>query len=651
MCGIAGIVRFDDQPIDSSRLRAMLAAVKHRGPDGEAISKHARCGLVHSRLSIIDLLSGQQPMHLPGVPGLPPVATGEDTVQSDHHGPLHLVFNGEIYNHRYLRKLLERRGHEFRSSHSDTEVLLIGYRVWGTQLPKHVHGMFAFAIYDEDKRELFLCRDRVGKKPLYTYRTRKEVRFGSLIPALVHGASPEEPAPEVDDEALLTYLRYGYVFDRPLLRGMSEVPPGHWLKIDAEGQEECQQFWRPPPISRHSTSLGAVDALEEVVMESVRYRLEADVELGCFLSGGIDSSVVAAFAQKARQERSESPIKAFTVSMPSAAFDERPYAEAVAKHLGTPLTVLETPAEAGFDDLDRLMAMVGEPTADSSLLPTYWLCRAAAEHVKVALSGDGGDELFGGYDRYRAIRMLQTRRAWVRAIPASLFDDRRPKSTSARLSRLVQAAKAGHHPAQHYHDMVHLFRDPTIARLAPGRFDDRLEDSPPVPDWPEEADHAHAAMRWDLMHYLPHELLRKVDRASMVVPLEVRCPLLGSAVLDLAGHLPASVLMPRNRPKGLLRQLAARVLPSSIVNRPKRGFAVPIGDWLRGPLRDGLEDRLFGTGAHLDRFGIDTRRVREMVEAHDANRADHTHRLFALVQLAGWSRWLQGCASASVGAR
>ncbi len=631
MCGIAGIVRFDDQPIDRDRLGRMLAQVQHRGPDGVGLSVDGRCGLAHARLSIIDLLSGHQPMQ---------VAPCDDA-DGGRHGELRLVFNGEIYNHRALRKKLEKRGHAFHSDHSDTEALLFGYRQWGRELPKHLHGMFAFAVWDATDRSLFLCRDRAGKKPLYIWWSpdRTELVFGSLVATVVAGLPPDQ-APAVADDALLNYLRLGYPFSASMVAGIEEIPPAHAMRIDADGSTECWRYWRPPPVSRSSTALGLFDAASEVVTESVSRRLEADVPLGCFLSGGIDSSLIAAIAQDRLLKQDAGSLQTYSVGMPDLDYDESPYARQVAAHIGAEHTVLETAIGDAMSDLTRLMDVTGEPTADSSLLPTFWLCKAARGRVKVALSGDGGDEMFGGYDRYRAMRWLQRYAGIAKVLPAELIDSANPRSSRAKIARLGRAAHFGHDAARRYHHMIHLFDDAAIQRLMPDRFADRLD--PPLatlPGWEDGPDVVHAAMRWDLNHYLPFEVLRKVDRASMAAALEVRCPLLDTSVADLAGHIPPRLLMPWGKPKGLLRQLARQWLPEPIVQRPKRGFALPIGAWFRTTLRDELTDRL--NGPELERLGFARRPVMQLVEEHAAERADHTHRLFALLQLTLWAGWLK----------
>jgi asparagine synthase (glutamine-hydrolysing) len=557
-----------------------------------------------------------------------------------------LVFNGEIYNHRELRAKLQSRGHTFVSDHCDTEVLLHGYREWGPELPKHLHGMFAFAIWDEDRRRLVLVRDRMGKKPLFVWRSEGEIVFASLVSTLVSDAKAAGRSVNIDAQAMLHFLRLGYTDLRSLIAGVEEVPAAHLLMYEPDGRCVSQQYWRPPPISRTSTSLGARAATREVLEEAVAKRLDADVPLGCFLSGGIDSTVVAALAQQTLQKRGKGPLKTFSVAMPVLDYDESPYARAVARHIGAQHTELTTPQANVLADLEHLVSVIGEPMADSSLLPTYWLSKATRQHVEVALSGDGGDELFGGYDRYRGMRMLQSHRWWLKGVPRGMLGSTRARSWRTRLRRLADASLP-QSPARQYQSMIHLFSDGQIAELgvalpadAGGSY------PPPVSDWPDEADPAQAAMRWDLMHYLPFDLLRKVDRASMAVALEVRCPILDTQVADLAGHLPTNVLMPGGRPKGLLRQVAAELAPRAIVRRPKRGFAVPIGHWFAGELRHVLADRLFDGG--LERIGLSSRVARACYDQHVSGAADHSHRLFALLSLSMWSRWLADPAPAAV---
>jgi asparagine synthase (glutamine-hydrolysing) len=625
MSGIAGIVRFDDQPIHPMRLRAMLTQLRHRGPDGQAITHHGRCALLHAALRVVDPLSAPQPMHLPS---------------SGAAGPLHLVFNGEIYNHRALRRQLEQLGHQFLSDHSDTEVLLLGYRQWGTELPKHLHGMFAFALWDEHEQALLLVRDRAGHKPLYYSISSQQCAFASLVATLVAGCA----APQVRPSALLTFLRLGYPLGASMIDGIEELPPAHWMKVDRHGRSTVQRYWQPPPISRSSTALGAVDALREVLSEAVASRLEADVPLGCFLSGGIDSSLIAAVAQEQLRRLGGDALRTFSVAMPDIHYDESSFAQTVARHIRSQHTVLHADPSNALDDLTRLIAVAGEPMADTSLLSTFRLCQAARQHVAVALSGDGGDELFAGHDRYRALRYLTSHRAWLAMIPSSFLPAGSAQSTGARLRRLAQAAHAGPDPATQYGQIIHLFTEQQIRALGIAAVSDSASThSTPVPDWPDEPDRVSAAMRWDLTHQLPFQLLRKIDRASMAVALEVRCPLLDTQVCDLAGHLPARVLMPGNRPKGLLRTLAGEYLPASITHRTKGRADIPMGQWFRTHLKEALADHLFA--GHLDRLGLARAPVRRYFDEHIDRKADHTHRLFALLQLSLWSHWLRSFAA------
>ncbi len=619
MCGIAGILSFEDRPHDERRLGVMQARIALRGPDGLGRRIDGPSAMVHSRLSVVDLMSGQQPMSVPAI--------GE-------HGELTLVFNGEIYNHRELRKRLVARGHAFTSDHSDTEVLLHGYREWGLELPKHLHGMFAFAVWDAKHETLFLCRDRVGKKPLWYKREGGRLVYASLIGALLAGL---ERTPAIDREALSDYLTFGYTLEGSLLSGVREVPAGHWMLVGRDGRTEARSYWQLAPLSRSSTSLGAEQAIDELLNEAVSKRLESDVPLGCFLSGGVDSSLIAAIA--ARHLGGER-LRTFNITMPDARYDEGPYARQAAEAIGARHETLAVTADVAAD-LPALIASSGEPTADSSILPTYWLSRAARQHVTVALSGDGGDEMFGGYERYRALRLIAAHRWWLRWMPSPAGDGAHPKSRRARLGRLIEAARP-REQQQQYLAMIRLFSPQQLGWL--GVRTASPADDPP--GWQAELDAAEAARRWDIGHYLPFDLLRKVDRASMAVALEVRCPMLDTQVMDLAAHLPLGVLMPGSRTKGLLRRVAMKYLPPAIVHRRKMGFAAPIGDWFRGPLESMLRGWLLKRD-HLETLGFRLSRVDRLIGEHRAGAADHTHRLFALLSLSIWLGWLKDPGSAA----
>ena len=598
MCGIAGIVRFDRCLIDRARAEALLECLRHRGPDGEGITKLNRCTLVHSRLSIIDHETGAQPMT---------------------DGVLTVTFNGEIYNHRELRRELESFGHAFKTDHSDTEVLLHGYRQWGSELPTHLEGMFAFAIWDNEARSLFLARDRAGQKPLYFRLRDNEIMFASLAAALALRRV------EVDPDAMRMLLRLGYTGSQSLIRDVEELPPAHCMIVEAGGRVLRRMYWQRLFPDKDAVA----DSVEQAIDDAVALRLEADVDLACFLSGGIDSTVIAALAQRRLAERGEQ-LKTFSVKMPAIDYDESDAAQAVADHIGSDHQQLVAEPADVMGDLAKLISLTGEPTADSSILPTHWLSAATRAHVKVALSGDGGDELFAGYDRYRAMRLLASHRRWLRHLPMAWLRNANPRSTRTRLRRLVDAARQ-RQPARQYQSMIHLFSDRQITELGLIASTDRYA---PVPDWPGLDDPLQAARHWDMAYYLPMDLLRKVDRASMAVALEVRCPLLDSKMLSAAAALPTSRLTPGGRPKHILRQMAAKLVPASIADRPKRGFAIPIGQWFNSTLRQPLADSLFDGG--LDTLGFERPTIERLYDEHTQARDDHTHRLFALLQLSLW---------------
>lgn len=632
MCGIAGIVCFDDQPIDQQRLKQMLRQVRHRGPDGEAISVHGRCGLVHARLSILDPDGGHQPMHLSSLPGY-----GVDS-------SLHLVFNGEIYNHRELRRELTQSGCRFQSDHCDTEVVLAGFGLWGTDLFERLEGMFAVAIWDQTQKRLWLARDRSGKKPLYFRKTEQELMFGSLVATLV-AASPDDCRPGFDTEAMLTYLRFGYSFDRSMIEGIEQVPAASWMEIGSDGQVQCECFWQVPVSSASIASVETSQDLGWLLEQAVAIRMEADVPLGCFLSGGIDSSIIATLAQRACSRQGADRLRTFTVAMSSIDYDESDVAAQVARQIDTEHTILEAAPTNVIEDLNTMIAVAGEPTADSSLLPTYWLCQATRKHVGVVLSGEGGDELFGGYDRYRALRLLAAHQWWLQWIPLALFSHTNPRSRRTRVRRLLEAARSTSDPAKQYQCLVHLFTADQIRVLWPDGGQNGFRHLIPVtpasvPDWDEQAVPVEASMRWDRQFYLPHALLRKVDRASMAVGLEVRCPMLDRHLCEWAAARSASVLIPGRQSKHLLRTVAAELgLPSAIVNRPKQGFAVPIGDWFRSTMKDSLAEHLFS--GELERLGLALDPIRIFYDQHVHSVADHSHRLFSLLQLVLWSRWIK----------
>ena len=620
MCGIAGILRFDDEPTDPRRAQAMRDALRHRGPDGDGIASLGRCTLIHTRLAVIDQADGAQPMTL------------------DDAG-LTVVFNGEIYNHAELRDELQRLGHRFTTDHSDTEVLLHGYRAWGTSLMDRLDGMWAFAIWDVGRQELLLSRDRAGQKPLFLYESgRNELLFASELSGLTAGVAQAETL-FPSDLAIEPYLRLGYWPSHRMPTPLREVSLRGWVRVARPGTTTDEEYGNEPPTppvppATTPTSATALQQCEAALSTAVRRRLTSDVPLGAFLSAGIDSSLIAALAQHHLDASGRPPLRTFSIAMDGAQYDESAQAAETAAFLGTQHTTLQVRPGDVITDLEALIRFSGEPIADSSILPTYWLCRAAREHVTVALSGDGGDELFGGYDRYRAIGLLAKYGRLLRYLPATRHTEQRSKR--ARLGRLVRAARLASAPRQ-YLSMIQLFSDPQIQQLCVDGVDSAKPEG--LPDWPHTGDPIRDAMRWDRGHYLPFDVLRKVDRASMAVALEVRSPMLSPQMLALSDQLTTRQLRAGGRPKGLLRDLAKKHLPPAVAQRRKSGFAVPIGRWFRTTLREPVRERVLDRG-YMDRLGLKPGLPEQMCAEHLDGRADHTHRLFALLQLSIWHRWL-----------
>lgn len=640
MSGFAGILRFDGDFTETHRLEAMLAQVRHRGPDGEATAHPPGCGLAHARLSIIDLFAGHQPMHLAALEQNEHPDASDVSVRGSV-GPLHCVFNGEIYNHAELRHKLEKRGHRFRSNHSDTEVLLLGYRQWGTRLPKHLHGMFAFAVWDEAERKLMLVRDRLGKKPLYFAQSRVELIFGSLAATVAAGFPACRP-PRLRNAALLDYLRLGFAESATLIDGVEALPPASVMTVNAAGRTETQTYWRPPPVSKSSTSMGAAVGLNEVLTEAVGKRLEADVPLAAVLSGGMDSALVAAIAQQLLQSRGGDRLRTLSTDIPAIGYHANDFARQAAKHIDSEhhaLTAGPTQPAAAIDDLYRLLRLSGEPQADPAALPAYWMFQAASEHARTVISGVGGEEVFGGWPRYRMMGQIHRYRWWLARSPR-LFPHAAPDTRRWRIKRRVEAAKAGLLHAQHYHQLVHVFTDRQIATLAPGVFP-TLEEfgSHAAADWPPIPDPAQAAMRWDLHHVVPYRLLHRVDRSSMAVPIETRLPLLDTSVLDLAAHLPRRVLMPGGKPKGLLIEVARRHLPAPLAEARPPTFRLPIARWFRHALREPLREHL--RDGRLTSLGLHQSEIDRYFHEHQRGSAAHTERLLALLSLSLYMRYIE----------
>jgi asparagine synthase (glutamine-hydrolysing) len=619
MCGIAGIVSFapgGGLAVADDVLRRMSGRLAHRGPDGEGIAvvrgNGSTAGLVHRRLAILD-----------------PDPRSDQPFAAEYQGRrAHLVYNGEIYNYRELRRDLQARlpGFPWRTT-GDTEVLLAAYFAWGAACADGLVGMFAFAVWDETQGTLLLVRDRMGQKPLFVSggapgAPDSDTMFASELEALtvVPGLSLE-----VDDAALSDYLALGYVpAPATIYRGIRKHPAGVTTLLAPGRPAEVRAIrggasWEP------ASGPGGLRGMIEAAVES---QLVSDVPLGCFLSGGIDSSVVACCAQAALV-RSGSRLRTFTARFEDARYDESPFAAEVARHLGTQHTEFLVRPDAAAD-LPGLARSYGEPFADSSCLPTYYLSRQTREHVKVALAGDGGDELFGGYDRYRAM-VLAERLGSVAGLARWALDPDRlsgghPKGMKARLGRFLAAADL---PAgKRYESFVRLFPPGMLgARELTGRVGGH-----PFP----AGDVFTGAMQLDRLTYLPDDLLTKVDRASMRVALEVRAPFMDHRLVELAGRLGREEMM-RGGKKGVLKRAFGGDLPRAVFARRKMGFAVPIGEWFRGELREMLRSLVLSAdGFGVGRFGKPA--LEAIVVDHESRQVDHSQRLFALLMLELWHR-------------
>jgi asparagine synthase (glutamine-hydrolysing) len=642
MCGIAGIFDLSrGQPAGALErtVRAMTATLTHRGPDGDGAFTDEAGGLAlgHRRLSIIDLTNaGTQPM------------TSSD-------GRFVITYNGEIYNFAEIARDLPGSGTDLRSR-SDTEVLLEACARLGVEAAlSRTVGMFAFALWDKRERTLTLARDRLGIKPLYWARAGRMVLFASEIKAIL--AHPAFVA-ELDRDALATYMRQGYVpAPHSIYKNLYKLRPGRVMTLSLNGGVNERPYWDLRSIATagtsHTTSVDAetaTDALEEQLTEAVRARLVSDVPLGAFLSGGIDSSTVVALMQKC----ANAPVKTFTIGFAESDYNEATHARAVAAHLGTEHTELTvTPLEAR-NTIPLLPAIHDEPFADASAIPTYLLSQMTRGHVTVALSGDGGDELFAGYDRYRVagIARLAFLPAPLRqaigqalgALPPAAWDgaaqliptSKRPAAAGDKLAKLARVLRAKDDDAV-YRAVTALWESPEDvvpgARCVPDAGDDEtLAGS--LPNFLDRMQYL------DTITYLPDDILTKVDRASMAVSLEARVPILDHRVVEYAWSLPRHFKRQGGMSKWLLRQVLYRHVPRALVERPKMGFGVPIGAWLRGPLRDWAEaliapERL----VREDIFNpaLVTRRWQE----HLSGRRNWSYQLWTVLMFQAWrERWM-----------
>lgn len=617
MCGLVGIAS-----VVQARREWLVAgrdAMTHRGPDdaGEWWSGDGRVGLAHRRLSIVDLtFAGHQPMH-------------------DATGELSIVFNGEIYNFTELRDQLIFLGHEFRS-HSDTEVILSAYRQWGADCLTYLNGMFAFALYDTRQQTMFLARDRAGEKPLFYHQSNGVLRFASELKALL--VDPELPR-RIDPVALDCYLAMGYVpGERCMLQGFKKLPPAHALLFDLQaGQVKVWQYWQLP--TPQATPCGLADEaallveLETLIEDAVRRQMVADVPLGVLLSGGVDSSLITAMAV-----RNSSSVQTYTIGFPGhGQFDETAAARLIARHFGTRHTELMA-GPASVDLLPRLARQFDEPIVDSSMIPTFLVSQLVRQHCKVALGGDGGDELFGGYGHYSRLQSMQKK---LGPIPILMR-----QGVGRVAEHLLPIGFAGGNVRTWLMAMGQDFQLglPQIATCFDSINRQKLMAGRPGYGFMAECIHLNAvpalpdllqrATRMDFANYLAEDILVKVDRASMLNSLEVRAPLLDYRMIEFAfGKVPSHLKATVDDKKILLKRLAARLLPPEFDRQRKQGFSIPLGEWLKtGAFRD-----LFHQVLRDPQCCFDAQTVDELLRGQDRGRRNG-ERLFALVLFEMWRR-------------
>jgi asparagine synthase (glutamine-hydrolysing) len=610
MCGIAGVVEAEGPP-SRELLERMGQAITHRGPDDGRVDVFGRAGFSFRRLSIIDVAGGAQPI-------------------SNETGRIHVMCNGEIYNYLDLRRELESLGHRFKT-HSDVETIVHGYEQWGDEVPKHLHGMFALSIWDEDRQRLLLARDRLGKKPLVYAESSGRLTFGSEFSAVL---ADRRVSREVDRLAMHDYLTYQYVpAPGSGFKAIRKLPPAHILIFEG-GVAKTSRYWQPSCAPRLDITMDdAVAETERRLKEAVRKRLMSEVPLGAFLSGGVDSSLIVALMSEFTK------VKTFSIGFEESGFNELPHARAVAERYATDHHEFVVKSNAA-EVLPKLVRHYGEPYADSSALPSYYLAKLTREHVTVALNGDGGDEFFAGYDRYRALPYFKLARLLMPFGPAA----RALSQWRALPIRARRAfAGAGHNPRQGYARLMSYFSP----EQKTGIYTEAMR----------QEVNAHDSYAWlyafmkesgepmgvrllqyaDAMSYLPGDILTKVDIATMANSLEGRSPLLDHELVEWALRLPDSMGANRSEGKLVLKALARKHLPASVIDRPKMGFGIPINDWFKGELQPMARDTLLSRPAR-ERGLFNPARVEEMISDHAAGRELHGYRLWALLCLELWFR-------------
>ena len=620
MCGIVGIVRNDGKPVDEQLLARMNDAIRHRGPDEDGFYINGSVGLAMRRLAIIDLKSGQQPIH-------------------NRDRTSWIVFNGEIYNYLELREKLENLGHTFYTN-SDTEAIVHAYDEFGVDCPKHLRGMFVFAIWNTTRQELFIARDRMGKKPLLYAEVNGQLVFGSEFSALL---LHPDVSRDINPEALDYYLSFMAV-PAPLTayRAIRKLEPAHWLRW-RNGNIDLGCYWQPDFTKKIDISEEeAGERTIEILRDAVKVRLMSEVPLGAFLSGGIDSSAVVALMSQESSER----VKTFSIGFEEQDFSELHHARRVAEHVGADHHEFIVRPDA-VEILPMLVDHYGEPYADSSAVPTYYVARETRKHVTVALNGDGGDESFAGYERYIAMGLTEKYRKIPSFVRESLIREavnmlptdptRRSKIKSAQ--RLL--AVVGRPKAARYMHWMSTFNDDLKEPLYTDSFRQQTKDANAtglLEHWFKRANGigvVDTMLLTDQMTYLPNDLLVKVDIATMAVSLEARSPFLDHHVIEFAASLPQNLKLRRLTGKYLLKKVLRKLVPNENLTRRKMGFGVPIGHWLRGNMQPFLREVILSEKA-LGRGLFKPEAVKQLVELHVRAERDYSHQLWTLLMLELW---------------
>lgn len=622
MCGIAGFISKEKDAPEMEReilLDKMCKIITHRGPDEQGLAVEGRAALGMRRLSIIDLKSGQQPIYT------------ED-------GNLFIVFNGEIYNYRELKKELESRGHRFKTN-SDTETILLAYKEFGAECLQYLRGMFAFAIWNKTDESLFIARDRVGKKPLFYSLTEKgNFVFGSELKVLqTHG----EISNEMDYSALDAYLTFGYVPEEfCIFRGVEKLAPGHFLTFK-DGKIETKKYWdfRYEKNSEIKTESEYIENLRELLKESVKIRLISEVPLGAFLSGGVDSSTIVGLMSQI----SASPVKTFSIGFNEDSFDELKYARIAAKHFNTEHhEFIVTPDLV--ETVDELVWHFDEPFADPSSLPTFMVSKMARDFVTVVLSGDGGDELFAGYTRY----VTDKKRSGLEKLPSAL----RKNLLKPLSEALPHSAKGKNYlynvsleAIERYIDSISHFGALQRKSLYSASFLQKMNG-----DFGKaEANFGQIArsvstgipidnlLYLDSKTYLVSDILTKVDRMSMATSLEARVPLLDHKLIEFVTNIPSELKLKGLETKYIFRQAVKGIVPDEILNRPKQGFGVPLNEWINLQLKDKIHETL-SEQKTLERGFFDAKYIKILLDEHARKRRDHSYSLWILYILELWQR-------------